>query len=134
MPERTANLDNPKTKRAKTPPKPRGRKPAAASKKHKIPPGRAAVRLRSSVNSLVSQDSDRIAKALIDKTVAGNMTGARLLVELSGANHPPVEPKKKRSGKSLLDELESGPQWDPSMGRDASLLPPSEPDDADDSL
>jgi hypothetical protein len=140
MTRKTAKLDKPKTRRAKAPrkvhscevKKPRGRKAAAATKKHKTPPGRAAVRLRSSVNSLVSYDSDRIVQALIDKTVAGNMTGARLIVELSGADHPPAAPKKKRSGKSLLDELESGPQWDPSMDRDASQLPPSEPDDLDD--
>ena len=141
MTETTAKLKNTKTRRAKATrkvhscevKKPRGRKSLAATKKkRKAPPGRAAVSLRSSVNSLVSQDSDRIAKALIDKTVAGNMTGARLLVELSGAQHPPVPPKKKHSGQSLLDEFESGPQWNPSMGRDASQLPPSEPDDSAD--
>ncbi len=137
MTKKTAKLDKPKTRRAKAlrkvhsceVKKPRGRKSAAATKKHKTPPGRAAVRLRSSINSLVSYDSDRIAQALINKTVAGNMTGARLLVALAGADKPPIPLKKKRSGKSLLDLLESEPQWNPSMGSDANCLPPSEPDD-----
>ncbi len=130
MPERIANLEKTKTKRRKNPRKP-GRKPAAASKRQ-TPPGTGAVRLRRSINSLVSQKSDQIANALVEKTVAGDMAGARILVELSGADKPLAEPKKKRGGKTLLDELESGPQWDPSMGRDASQLPPSEPDDPDD--
>jgi hypothetical protein len=158
MPKNIAKLVNPNTKRAKnlrkpwsatagaprerslllgveaTGPrrrgdKPRGRKPDAATKIRKTPPGRAAVRLRSSINSLVSQESDSIAKALVDKTVAGNMTGARLIVALAGADKPPIPLKKKRSRKSLLDLLESEPQWNPSMGSDASCLPPSEPDD-----
>lgn len=74
--------------------------------------GRAATRLRNSINSLVSQQSDEIAQALIDKTVAGNMTGARILVELSGADKPPDLVKKKHGGLKLIDLLESDSEWD----------------------
>jgi hypothetical protein len=112
MPGKIANLDKPKTKPAKAPRKPRGRKPAAKSKSHKTPPGRGATRLRNSVNSLVSQQADEIAKALIDKTKAGNMTGARILVELSGAGKPPDPVKKKHGGLKLIDLLESDSEWD----------------------
>ena len=106
MPEKT------KTKPAKAPRKPRGRKPVAASNRHKTPPGRGATRLRNSINSLVSQQADEIAKALIKKTVAGNMTGARILVELSGADKPPEPVAKKHGGLKLIDLLESDSEWD----------------------
>jgi hypothetical protein len=82
------------------------------SKSRKTPPGRGATRLRNSVNSLVSQQADEIAKALIDKTKAGNMTGARILVELSGAGKPPDPVKKKPGGLKLIDLLESDSEWD----------------------
>jgi len=110
MPARIKNLDKPKTQRAKT--QRRGRKPAAPSKIHKTPPGRGATRLRNSVNSLVGQQADEIAQALIDKTKAGNMTGARILVELSGAGKPPEPVNKKHGGLKLIDLLESDSEWD----------------------
>ncbi len=116
MPGKIANLDKPKTQRAKT--QRRGRKPAAASKSNKTPPGRGATRLRNSINSLVSRQSDDIAQALIDKTVAGNMTGARILVELSGAGKPPGPVEKKHGGLKLIDILESDPEWDPDSDPD----------------
>ena len=121
-------------------PKPRrqrpGRKPSATSLR-RLPAGRGGARLRSSINTLVGLESDRIARALIDKTLAGNMTGARLLVELSGAqNAPPEKKKKKRPGPSWAELLASEPEWneeewDEHMARDASKLPPTKPDRPD---
>jgi hypothetical protein len=135
-------------KKSKTPPTARGRKRSPANG-HKTPAGRGAARLRDSINAMVSKQSDRIAQALIDKTVKGNMTGARILVELSGADKaPPV--KKKRRGLSWAQRLANEPEWDPSMvksvssdgaitvlmdgtiKRDASKLPPSDYDLPDD--
>jgi hypothetical protein len=131
-------------KKSKTPTTARGRKRSPANG-HKTPAGRGAARLRDSINAMVSKQSDRIAQALIDKTVKGNMTGARILVELSGADKVPPEKKKKRSGPSWAELLASEPEWDPSMEenfngegaitvledgtikRDASKLLPSEP-------
>jgi len=80
---------------SKSPGKP-GRKPANKKlaaprrRRRKLPPGRGAERLRSSVNVILNDESDLIARALVDKTIAGNITSARLLVELSGAKHPPT--------------------------------------------
>src|ERR1700722_3291059 len=97
-----------------------GRKPAAlktstSRSRRKIAPGRGAERLRNSVNVILNDESDRIARALVDKTIAGNMSGARLLVELSGAKHPPVEPEEKdkdpEDGLSLAEILMSRGQW-----------------------
>jgi hypothetical protein len=108
----------------------RGRKPSAP--KRRTPPGRGGLLLRNSINSLVGQESDRIAQALIDKTVAGNMVGARLLVELSGADKVPLPAKKKRRGPSLADLLAKEPEWteadEARLNHDASRLAPSEPD------
>jgi hypothetical protein len=97
-----------------------GRKPAALKttaprSRRKIAPGLGADRLRNSVNVILNDESDRIARALVDKTIAGNMSGARLLVELSGAKHPPVEPEEKdkdpEDGLSLAEILMSRGQW-----------------------
>ena len=49
-------------------------------------PGQGAKSLRSSVNSLLATQSDRMARALFDRTIAGNIPSARLLIELAGAN------------------------------------------------
>ena len=77
-----------------------GRKPAALKttaprSRRKIAPGLGAERLLNSVNVILNDESDRIARALVNKTIAGNMSGARLLVELSGAKRPPAKPKDK---------------------------------------
>ena len=150
MQELIEKPNKPKTGRpSKTSPKARGRKPSRAPR-HKTPAGRGAAHLRSSANTMVDRESDNIVQALIKKTIAGNMTGARILVELTSAQNPPPEKKKKRRRPSWIQLLASEPEWNPSMEnapggngaittledgtihRDASKLPPSEPDDSDD--
>jgi hypothetical protein len=132
MTAKTAKLNNLKSKTTKKPRMTRGRKPAGSvAKKRRTTPGRGAALLRSSVNTKVGEESDRIANALVENTVAGNMTGARLLVELTGADKPPVPKKKKRRGPSLVDFFKSQPQWteedEARLNHDASGLGPSEP-------
>ncbi len=118
MTKRIANLDKPKKQRAKTKRKSPGRKPAAKSKSRKTPPGSGAMSLRSSINALVSQQADEIAKVLVDKTVKGNMTSARMVVGLSGADQPPDPVKKENGGLKLIDLLESDTEWDPDSDPD----------------
>ena len=95
--------------------KPAARKTTAPRSRRKLPPGRGAERLCNSVNVILNDESDRIARALVDKTIAGNMSGARLLVELSGAKHAPAKPEDKAEdkdhGPSLMDELMSMGEW-----------------------
>src|SRR5580693_5898332 len=79
--------------------KPQARKTTAPRNRRKLPPGRGAERLCNSVNVILNDESDRIARALVDKTIAGNMSGARLLVELSGAKRPPAKPEEKAEDK-----------------------------------
>jgi hypothetical protein len=128
-----------------------GRKPSK-TKQRKVPAGRGAISLRNSVNKLVDAQSDDIAQALIDKTKAGNATVAHVLVDLTDAlkGAPGKKKKKKRKGPSWAEMLANEPEWDPSavksvssdgsitvlmdgtIKRDASKLPPSEPDWPDD--
>jgi hypothetical protein len=105
---------------ARKAPRRSGRKPAALKttaprSRRKIAPGRGAERLRNSVNVILNDESDRIARALVDKTIAGNMSGARLLVELSGTKHPPAKPEEKAEekddGPSLSEILMSRGEW-----------------------
>lgn len=150
MKQLTEKPGNPKSTKPRKPgPSARGRKPSAAPRQ-KFPAGRGAARLRSSVNTMVGNESDDIARALVDKAKAGNMTGARLLVELSGAQKAPPEKKKKRGLIPWVKRLANEPEWDPAtekglagegaitvledgtIKRDASKLPPSEPDWPDD--
>ncbi len=95
----------------------RGRKPSASNstaprRRRKLPPGRGALSLINSVNVLLNDESDVIARALVDKTVAGNMASARLLIELACAR-PHSEDDDESRGRSLADMLTDGPQWEP---------------------
>jgi hypothetical protein len=77
-----------------------------------LPTGEGATRLRSAINSLVGAESDRIAKALIDKTIKGNMTSAKLVVELADpGKNASAQEKKKRRGPSPAQLLASEPEW-----------------------
>ncbi len=95
--------------------KPAARKTTASRSRRKLPPGRGAERLCNSVNVILNDESDRIARALVDKTIAGNMSGARLLVELSGVKHPPSKPEDKAEdrdeGPSLSEMLMCRGEW-----------------------
>jgi hypothetical protein len=95
--------------------KPAARKTTAPRSRRKLPPGRGAERLCNSVNVILNDESDRIARALVDKTIAGNMSGARLLVELSGVKHPPAKPEDKAEeefdGPTLAEQLTTTGNW-----------------------
>lgn len=95
----------------------RGRKPSASSsaaprrRRRKLPPGRGALNLINAVNLMLHDESDIVARALIDKAIAGNTASARLLVELACARPRSAENDERR--RKLLDEmLDDGPQWD----------------------
>jgi hypothetical protein len=95
--------------------KPAARKTTASRSRRKVAPGHGAERLRNSVNVILNDESDSIARALVEKTIAGNMSGARLLVELSGAKHliakPEDKDEDKDDGPSLSEMLMSRGEW-----------------------
>jgi hypothetical protein len=124
---------------AKTPPrakKPRGRTPVADKAKpgkgdapsgttpetpsRDAEPGLAAERLRNSLNSKVSAQFDDIAQAVIDTAKKGNMTGARLIVEITGVNKIAHEEKKANVSHLNIPDpelLAPEPEWkDPEVG------------------
>ena len=130
MKELTKIPNPPKTGKASKKPSPKGGGEISATEAPKTPAGRGAARLRNSVNTTVGDESDRIARARVDKTCDGNMTGARILVELQKAGS---ETKKKRGPQPWVARLCSEPEWegpwdDEDTRRDASKLLPSEPD------
>ncbi|MGO8759310.1 MAG: hypothetical protein ACLQG3_14420 [Terracidiphilus sp.] len=115
MTRKSAKPKDEKPQTAKTPRKKRGRKPSRKpTPAEPTPPGQGATRLRDSVNTLVSRESDRIAQALIDKTVAGNMSSARILIELAGK--PPLQ--EEDTGPSMADLLTAEPEWYPGIEED----------------
>lgn len=103
------------SKKGKPGRKPAARKTTAPRSRRKLPPGHGNERLRNSVNVILNDEADRIARALVDKTIAGNMSGARLLVELSGAKHPPAKPEDKAEdkddGPGLVELMMSRGEW-----------------------
>jgi hypothetical protein len=97
--------------------------PSADAPKSPVPdpePGQAADRLRKSLKSKVSTQFEDIAQALINTTVKGNMTGARLIVELTGADKPSPEEKDPEVVRLNLPDpelLAAEPEWkDPEIG------------------
>ncbi|HEV2485443.1 MAG TPA: hypothetical protein VGT08_07920 [Terracidiphilus sp.] len=79
--------------------------------------------LRTAVEKLVAEQSEKIAQALIDKTIEGNMTGARLLVDLSGAKSPQTKPPKKRRGLTTAQRLAMDKPWEGQEDGEENLSP-----------
>jgi hypothetical protein len=132
MKELTKKRNPPKT--ASAPQKPgatRGRKPSTESESE-TPAGQGGVRLRDAVNDEVGKQSKRIAKALVNKTCAGNPGVAKIIVKLSGADKAPAESKKNRGPQPWVTNICNEPElpgpWDEQRKRDASLLPLSDYD------
>jgi hypothetical protein len=69
--------------------------------------------LRRAVKAEVKKDRERIAKALVKRTLQGDVRGTEMLLSLmEHGNKEGKDGKKKRSGPSLLDLLESEPEWE----------------------
>ncbi len=79
--------------------------------------GSGVERLKKAANRQVARKSEELAEVLMDKALKGKMDSARLLVTLAEKKKPPEKPVKKRSGPTLLDLLESEPEWvEPEVG------------------
>ncbi len=81
------------------------------AKEYVARPGSGAACLRSSINTLVEKESKELAKALVDHAKAGNVSSAKLLVELTGAKDPPPAPEQKQCGTKLSGRWGTEPQW-----------------------
>jgi hypothetical protein len=98
----------PKAKPGRKTTAPRRRAPHSRPRKKKIDPpvpeGEGGRQLISAVNALVGKRSAGIAKALVDRTVAGSASHARIVVDLSGAGGRAAAPAGScRAGLDLRD-------------------------------
>ena len=79
--------------------------------------GSGVARLKKAANSQVARKSAELAEVLMDKALKGKLDSARLLVTLAEKKGPQEKPVKKRPGPTLLDLLESEPEWvEPEVG------------------
>jgi hypothetical protein len=81
-------------------------------------------KLQSAVDEIVGVQCIRIATALVNKTVEGNMVGAKLLVEMTGASHPKEQQKRKRRGPSVAQFLANDKPWEGPLDDEEDLDPP----------
>ena len=112
MKELTQIPNSPKTGKASQKPPPKGGRKSSAPKGTKTPAGRGAARPRNSASNLAGKKSG--IAAVTEKTKAGNKTGPRLVVELSGAEKdaPETKKKKKRGVQPWVERLCSEPEWE----------------------
>jgi hypothetical protein len=77
-------------------------------------PEETGERLRTAIDEEVSLECRRIARALVKNTIDGNMSVARLLIDLTGARarKPRELPvKKPRRGMTWAQRLAMEPDW-----------------------
>jgi hypothetical protein len=67
--------------------------------------------LRDAIEKEIASRLGNIAKALVDKTIAGNSAGFRFATELTGALKPGTRRAKKRQGPSQAQQFTDEPQW-----------------------
>jgi hypothetical protein len=125
------NIPNPpETQKALKKPGPKSGRKSSRTKGSTTPAGQGATRLRDSVNTMVGNQSDAIAKALIDKTLKGDTNSARIVVQLSGESNVVLEAPKKRGPQPWIKRVSTEPElpgpWDEQRKRDASRLPLSD--------
>ena len=66
----------------------------------------------------VARNSDQIAKALVEGSIHGNITGAKLLIDISGAKTARNNSSTREDWSTYLDELENEEQWTEPMEDD----------------
>ncbi len=97
---------------ASTTPKP-SRKPRGPTPKRPVSGNLdAGDRLRAAIDDRVYVNFEKIADAMVDKTIQGNMAVARLLLEVTGASTPRKTPVKRPSGPSMAALWAAEPPWE----------------------
>jgi hypothetical protein len=71
--------------------------------------GNARERLRKAIDRQVRNNSDEIARALIDQTLQGSLPSARLLVSLLGKKKPRRKPQQSQSSRNATLALAAEP-------------------------
>ena len=69
--------------------------------------------LRRAVKAEVKKDREKIARALVERTIKGDVRGTEMLLSLMEHNNKEgKDGKKKHGGLKLIDLLESEPEWE----------------------
>ena len=68
-------------------------------------------RLRVAIDKEVKARSRSIAKAMVNKTISGNVGVARLLIEVTGAKNPQKPPAEKPGTTTWAQQRASEPPW-----------------------
>ena len=74
--------------------------------------GRGRAKLREAADKMLEENSGKITQSLLDRTLSGNVTSARLLLELAEKKAEAEATKKKRRSPSLAKVLAAEPKWD----------------------
>ena len=82
--------------------------------------------LRSAVDILVGKESERIAQAMVKKTIEGDVSGAGCSPTSPGPESK-NKPPKKRYGPTEAELLAMEPQWEGPMEGDEDRDPPARP-------
>jgi len=80
----------------------------------KLKPGEGGTKLLSAFNHRVARESERIALAVVNKAIGGDMNGARLLANLTGATAQSSQLTKKSHHRPLsfsADGFGAQPEW-----------------------
>lgn len=73
---------------------------------------RGTAKLKLAADKALEENSDKIAKSLVDKTIAGNGTIAKLLIGLLDGQADSEDEAATERPRSLAKELASEPEWD----------------------
>jgi hypothetical protein len=73
--------------------------------------GRGASKLSEAADKTLEENSDKIAKSLLESTLKGNIHSARLLVTLAEVKGENENAGRKRRVRSKATKLAAEPQW-----------------------
>ena len=68
---------------------------------------------KKAASETLEENSEKIAKSLLDRTLAGNVQVARLLLELAEGSAENMHAGKKQHIRSMAIALAKEPQWPP---------------------
>jgi hypothetical protein len=112
------NLKSANGQAKKRGPKPSNKEPEATET---IPePGVAGSSLHNAINAAVACQTSRIANALIEGTIKGNVSSAKLLIDITGARNAP---RKSANTFSLAEFLASQEEWQDPEEEAGEILP-----------
>lgn len=84
----------------------------ASPEKGEIELGCGTARLQVAADKKVKRNSNKLAQALLDAALKGQVQSARLLLSLADGETGKTPKKKRRSGPSQVEIWENEPAWE----------------------